>query len=151
MYSLRQATHNDYDFLYQLHVAAMREYIEATWGWQEAWQREYFEKKFDPANRQIIEMDGQDAGVVVVEQRDQEVYLGLIEILPAFQERGTGTAIVQEIIRDAHHAGLPVSLHVLKSNIPARKLYERLGFTVVQEEEIRFKMTRSSHCSEEGN
>ena len=151
MYSLRQATHNDYDFLYQLHVAAMREYIEAIWGWQEAWQREYFERKFDPADRQIIEMDGQDAGVVVVEQRDQEVYLSLIEILPAFQGRGTGTAIVQEIIRDAHHAGLPVSLHVFKSNIPARKLYERLGFTVVQEEEIRFKMTRSSHCSEEGN
>jgi hypothetical protein len=39
---MRQATFNDYDFLYQFLVAAIREYVEATWGWQEKWQQEYF-------------------------------------------------------------------------------------------------------------
>ncbi len=140
MVSLRQAINNDYNFLYQLHAAAMREYIEATWGWQETWQQEYFEKKFDPTNRQIIQKDGQDVGVVIVEQRDQDFYLALIEILPAFQGRGVGTAIVRNIILDAHSAGLPVTLHVLKTNIPAKAWYERLGFSTVQEEEIRYKM-----------
>ena len=141
MYSLRQATHDDYDFLYQLHVAAMREYVEATWGWQEEWQQEYFARKFDPQNRQIIRIDDQDAGVIVVEQRIEELYIALIEILPAFQRRGVGASIVRQTINTAHSDGLPVSLHVLKTNDFALKLYERLGFFVVQDEGIRYKMT----------
>ena len=88
MHSLRQATHDDYDFLYQLHVVAMREYIEVTWGWQDQWQHEYFSRKFDPNNRQIIQIDGCDAGVIIVEQRAQELYIALIEILPSFQRCG---------------------------------------------------------------
>jgi ribosomal protein S18 acetylase RimI-like enzyme len=140
MVSLRQATNDDYNFLYQLHAAAMREYIEATWGWQETWQQEYFENKFNPTNRQIIQIDGQDAGVVIIEKHDQEFYLALIEILPAFQGRGVGTAIIRKIIAEAHSAGLPVTLHVLKTNTPAKELYNRLGFSTVQEEESRYKM-----------
>jgi ribosomal protein S18 acetylase RimI-like enzyme len=142
VYSLRQATNNDFDFLYQLHVAAMREYVEATWGWQEEWQQEYFARKFDPHNRQIIRIDGQDAGVIVIEPRIEELYIALIEILPAFQRRGIGTAIVRQLINTADSDGLPVSLHVLKTNNPARQLYERLGFISVQDEGIRYKMTR---------
>ena len=140
MYSLRQATHDDYDFLYQLHVAAMREYVEATWGWQEEWQEEYFARKFDPENRQIIQIEDQDAGVIALEQRVEELYIALIEILPTFQRRGVGTSIVRQIINTAHSDGLPVILHVLKTNTPARRLYERLGFAIVQDEGIRYKM-----------
>ncbi len=143
VYSLRQATNDDYTFLYLLHVAAMREYVEATWGWQEEWQQEYFARKFDPHNRQIIRIDGQDAGVIVIEPRIEELYIALIEILPAFQRRGVGTAIVRQLINTADSDGLPVSLHVLKTNNPARQLYERLGFISVQDEGIRYKMTRS--------
>jgi len=35
-------------------------------------------------------------------------------------------------------------LHVLKSNDPARRLYEKLGFVVVGEEEHRFKMVKET-------
>jgi tryptophanase len=118
----------------------MRPYIEATWGWQEAWQREYFAGKFEPRNRQIICVAGQDAGVVVVEKRAQELYLALIELLPQFQGQGVGTAVVRRLIDQAQDFALPLALHVLKSNGPARKLYERLGFQIVAEEEIRWKM-----------
>jgi ribosomal protein S18 acetylase RimI-like enzyme len=143
---MRQATNDDYNFLYQLHAATMREYTEATWGWQEAWQQEYFEERFDPTNRQIIQIDEQDAGVVIVEQRDQEFYLALIEILPIFQGRGVGTAIIRRIIVEAHSASLPVTLQVLT---PAKDLYSRLGFTTVQEEEIRYKMACSVQVKSE--
>ena len=139
-YSLRQATHDDYDFLYQLHATTIREYVETTWGWEEAWQQEYFARKFDPDARQIIQIDGQDAGVIVIEQRDEELFIGLIEICPRFQRRGVGTALIQHYIYDAHASGLPVSLHVFKSNTPARRHYERLGFAIVAEEKYRYKM-----------
>ncbi len=140
MYTLHQATYDDYAFLYQLHVAAMREYIEATWGWQEEWQQEYFARKFDPESRQIIQIDEQDAGVIAIEQRVEELYIALIEILPAFQRHGVGTSIVRQLINTAHSNSLPVTIHVLKTNTPARRLYERLGFTLVQDEGIRHKM-----------
>ena len=140
MYQLRPALNADFEFLYQLHRATMKEYIEATWGWEESWQREYFQAKWEPAKRQIIQIDGQNAGVLVIENRDGEYYLGLIEVLPEFQGQGVGTAVIQDFIAAAHQQNLPATLHVLKSNHPARKLYQRLGFTIVVEEKYKYKM-----------
>lgn len=127
-YALRPATPDDFDFLFTLHRSAMRQYIETIWGWNDDWQQEYFRRKFDPAARQVVQVEGRDAGVVVVERRPDEVYLGLIELLPEYQGRGIGTQIVNDIKAAAHGAGLPMALHVLRSNDPARRLYERLGF-----------------------
>lgn len=140
MYTLRPATFDDYEFLFALHRSAMREYIEAIWGWHEGWQAEYFQKKFDPTTRQIIVINGVDAGVLVVEERPDEVYIGLIELLPAYQGRGTGTAIISQLAADAHRRGLPLSLHVLTTNEPAYRLYKHLGFVVAGEEEYRRRM-----------
>ena len=141
MYTLRPATDNDFDFLFALHRSAMREYIDAIWGWHEGWQAEYFQKKFDPSTRQIIVVDGGDAGVLVVEARPGVVYVGLIELLPAYQGRGVGTAIITGLLTGAHSRGLPLSLHVLRTNHPARRLYERLGLGVVEEEAHRYRMS----------
>lgn len=140
MYTLRPATDDDFDFLFALHRSAMREYIDAIWGWHEEWQAEYFLKKFDPSTRQIIVVDGIEAGVLVVEERPDEVYVGLIELLPAYQGQGIGTLIIAGLLADAHSRGLPLSLHVLRTNHPARRLYERLGLGVVEEEAHRYRM-----------
>ncbi|MCA9950077.1 MAG: hypothetical protein KDE48_10550 [Anaerolineales bacterium] len=37
-HTFRQANAADYEFLYNLNVISLREYIEATWGWEETWQ-----------------------------------------------------------------------------------------------------------------
>ncbi len=141
-FTLRQATAADYDFLFALHAAAMRPYVEATWGeWNAEWQAEYFARKFDPSPRQIIQVNGQDAGVVVVEYRAGDLYLALIELLPPFQGLGIGTQIIQELVTRAWQEGVPLSLHVLKSNPLALELYSRLGFKIVEEEKIRYKLT----------
>lgn len=139
-YSLRQATADDYDFLYELHRASMREYIEPIWGWHEDWQAEYFQKKFDPANRKIVEVNGEDVGVVVVERRSDVLYLSLIELLPKYQGLGIGSMILESLKVEAHSIGLPLALHVLETNQPARRLYERLGFHIVSAESVRYYM-----------
>lgn len=142
MYSLRPATEADYEFLYRLHVAAMGEYVAATWGWEESWQREYFDKKWDPRGRRVIQVNGRDAGVLVVSWRSDEIYLELIELLPIYQGRGVGTVVLQDLIARSREQRLPLVLHVLTVNEPARRLYRRLGFHVVEEEEHRYKMVR---------
>lgn len=119
----------------------MREYIEPIWGWHEDWQAEYFRRKFDPVNRWIIQVDQTDVGVLVLEERPDELYLSLIEILPEHQNQGIGSSIIRELIGRAKNSYIPLSLHVLKTNLRARQLYENLGFQLSGEEERRFKFT----------
>jgi ribosomal protein S18 acetylase RimI-like enzyme len=139
-FQLRPAETDDYDFLYQLHVASMKPSVEATWGWDEVWQSDYFRQHFDPSRRQIVQTEGQDVGVISVEHRSDEYYLALIEILPAYQGRGLGSALIRDFIRAAQECSLPAALHVLKANPAARRLYQRLGFVIIAEEEVKYKM-----------
>ena len=83
MITLRPATQDDYTFLWELHRTAMRPYVEATWGWDEVWQADYFRTHLALARCQIIQSAEVDVGVLVVEAQSDRVFLELIEILPA--------------------------------------------------------------------
>ena len=137
--NFRPATPGDAEFLYQLLKATMREYVDQTWGWEEEWQRAYFHMRFDPAKNQILVLDDQDIGVISVEWREDVVHLSTLYILPAYQGRGIGTQLLTDLQAAAFREGLPMTLRVLKAN-PAKRLYERLGFVVVEEEEVRYTM-----------
>lgn len=136
---LRPARPDDYDFLYRLHQASMKEYIAQVWGWDETWQQNYFAQHFDPTVSQIIRLRDQDNGVVSILERETEWFINLIEILPEYQRHGIGTAVIQTILDEGKRQGKPVALQVLKIN-PAQKLYARLGFTLVGETETHYLM-----------
>jgi ribosomal protein S18 acetylase RimI-like enzyme len=140
IYHLRPATSGDYDFLYHLHVATIKPYVAATWGWDDATQSNFFRQKFDPAKRQIIMLNDKPAGVLSVEEQESDTYLALIEILPEYQGRGLGTAVIRDLLHAAHRQNHSVSLRVLKANNRARRLYERLGFTITEETPTHFNM-----------
>lgn len=119
----------------------MREYAEDAFGpWDEAWQRDHFRRHFDPAQVQVIQVSGEDVGMMVVQQRTEEIFLADLEILPAYQGKGVGTAVLRELLDQASAAGKPVALQVLKVNIGARNLYQRLGFGVTGENESHYIM-----------
>ena len=69
-------------------------------------------------------------------------FLRAIEILPTHQGLGIGASIIQEIIDDAASKQKPISLSVLKVN-PAKSLYERLGFSTIEETDTHFIMKTS--------
>jgi ribosomal protein S18 acetylase RimI-like enzyme len=69
------------------------------------------------------------------------LFLAYVAILPAFQGRGVGTAIVRDLVEEARAQDLPVTLQVLKENPGARRLYERLGFAVTGENETSHLMS----------
>ena len=131
----------DRDFLYQLHVLTMKEYVDKTWGWDDAFQEAVFKKDFDPDEQKIITFDNQDIGVISVKHNENEVFLRTIEIHPDFQRRGIGTFIIESLLNVGLQVNKPVMLHVLKVN-PAKKLYERLGFKAVTETPTHFVMKR---------
>jgi ribosomal protein S18 acetylase RimI-like enzyme len=137
--SLRPGTPEDSDFLYDLHRAAMQQYVAQTWDWDEAWQRNYFQQHINPAECQIITFQGKDVGFLSASGQETEVFLRFIEVLPEYQNQGVGTAVIKSILEEAHHTGQPVGLQVLKVN-PARSLYERLGFLTTGETATHYMM-----------
>ncbi len=134
--SFRQITFDDFDFLWRLHNAALREYVEKTWGWDEERQRRLFAESFDANNGEIIVIGGADAGYLWTAEREMETILVSIRILPEYQNRGIGKKIIEDVLVKSKK---PVRLQVLKIN-PAQNLYKRLGFETIGETETHFLM-----------
>ena len=142
-YSLRTARQEDYDFLYELHKIAFKEYVESIWGWKEEEQQEFFRKGFVPdEDKKIIEAQGSDAGYFTVKEEENNYYIKDIVLLPEMQGKGLGTTIIKALIKEAGKKGKGVRLQVFIINKKAKKLYERLGFKVTGENKTHFQMLR---------
>ena len=109
----------------------MGTYVTAIWGWDEAIQRDFHERGFDPDRWQIITADGADIGILIVEYRPTEVYLARIELHPDLQGRGIGACLIQRLLDDADVRGQHVVLEVLAHNNRAQAFYQRHGFRAV--------------------
>jgi ribosomal protein S18 acetylase RimI-like enzyme len=140
-YSLRPATSEDFSFLRELHRQTLKPYVEQLWGWDEQQQENLLRERFAPEKLQVIQIAGKDTGILQVETKPNEVFLGNILLAPEFQRRGLGGKIVGDVVAQATARGLPVALTVLKPN-PAKRLYERLGFQVMREDDVRYFMSR---------
>ena len=137
----RPADFQDAEFAYRLHQGAMRHYVEQTYGpWDEAWQREYFGLHFQPGLCRIITCDGQDVGIACTAEREGEVFLSTLEVLPEHQRMGIGTFVLQCVKREATARGKDVTLQVLRVNLEALRLYRRLGFIVVGQTVTHYAM-----------
>ncbi len=136
----RPCVPEDADFVFSLMEKTTRDYVIATFGaWDPQWQRERFNQRFVPGNIRILRLDGQDIGILWVEEKDGTLFLGNLHILPELQRRGLGTAAVRIFLGDADERGLDATLQVLRVN-PARRFYERLGFRITGETETHFLM-----------
>jgi ribosomal protein S18 acetylase RimI-like enzyme len=118
----------------------MRDVIEQTWGWDEMWQQADFDRRLGEYLVSIIECDGQAAGGLLVELKPDSVYIHELQMMPEYQQRGIGTAVIQGVIGDAAHRGMAVTLSVVPANPRARQLYERLGFYVTAVEPPFYRM-----------
>ena len=152
-YVLRPAVQADYNFIWQLVVTTMREYVAAIWGWNEDWQMGRFRGNFDIAKWQIVEVEGQDAGAVATSREtagSENIHLDNIYLLPLYQRRGIGGEIVQDLVKEASVTHKSLVLNVLKSNPNAKRLYERLGMVVASENEERWFLSTAPQVSKPG-
>lgn len=145
MFELRPATAQDHEFLWEVQRTALGPWVDATWGWDEAFQRRYFDEHVDPRKHQIVRVEGTDAGFLSFEARSDHLYLANLALLPRFQRRGIGAELARFVIERAEEQGLPVRLQVLKAN-PARRFYERLGFSAYDETRTHFLMVRERNA-----
>ena len=138
-WTLRAATIDDLGFIFNTYKATMKAYIEAITEWDEFAQRQHYEATFSVKDFQIVQFDAEDVGVLSLLDLDTYTFLARIEILPDYQNRGLGSAILRWLIQDAKKHKKPIMLRVYKNN-PAQHLYRRLGWQVVSQDDIQLDM-----------
>jgi GNAT superfamily N-acetyltransferase len=143
--SLRPATPADRPFLEAVYAESRRLELGAT-DWTDlektAFCRSQFEAQdshyrehFPGCEYLVIERSGNPIGRLYKDRRPDEIRVVDITLLEAERGRGNGGRVMQEVLDEAASGGIMVRIHVERSN-PARRLYDRLGFLIVEEGEM---------------
>ena len=140
--TLRPATDADSAFAFQVWKAAMQPHVAATWGWDENAQRQRQQEEFSNSPYQILEADGQPIGTLIVKRPPDHIYLSGLYLLPEHQRCGHSSRILEELLAEGQAHRLPVRLRVLRVNLQARRLYERMGFVATNEEDYLVVMEK---------
>jgi ribosomal protein S18 acetylase RimI-like enzyme len=130
----RPAFEQDVGFLEEAHVRALGPVALVGYGWPAFRLRDQFHSEIDVTTCHVIVVNGVQAGYISVEDKGEYWYIDAIAIVPNYQRKGVGTAVLVDVLADA--GTLPVRLNVLHIN-PAKGLYERLGFRTILEDARR--------------
>ena len=133
--TLRLSTKDDFDFLFNVTTIAMKNtrlLLASKYYASEEERLEYFKQSFKPSQNQIIIYNNIEVGRLRVEKLLDHFHIGTLEILPEYQSKGIGSAIINLVIEDAQMINYPVYLEVHKVNIRAYQLYQKLGFKTEQ-------------------
>lgn len=114
----------------------MLELYSRHWG---GWIPAEFRRTFDPENISIVVIHGRRAGFVSVRRNEQGIYIENLQLSPSFHSSGIGTDILRQVL-DRHREEV-IRLTAFSDN-PAKRLYERLGFTVAERDGETLRMVR---------
>lgn len=141
MIRFRNATGDDLELTYQIKLASLKPQVEQIWGWNEDFQRDFHRKDFDPRQIQIIlDQEGNCLGLLSSTEDPGSIYIKSILICDFAQDKGIGTRIILDMIEKARLAGKQTKLQVFKNNERAKKLYEKLGFSISGETQQHYQM-----------
>ena len=138
-FEIREAGPQDFEFAWTLYRDLMKPMTEVFLAWNDEKQRAVVTRDLDSGEARIIEAEGGEVGWLHVREAAAEIELCQLYLIPEMQNRGIGTAIVEDLVVRADGAAKAVTLEVLRNN-RARQLYERLGFKVIGSGPIKIQM-----------
>lgn len=130
MLTFSPALPEDAEVLFQLNKQLIDAYEDTRaidYGKVLAWVKGNIERNLSFFNR--VFWDGTLAGYYSLSPSEEKSELDSLFVLPEFQNRGIGTAILQKCREDAS----PLFLYVFRKNTGAIRLYERMGFRITKE------------------
>jgi ribosomal protein S18 acetylase RimI-like enzyme len=140
---LRPVSASDDQFLLSVYASTREEELaQAEWAdgqkemflrWQFDLQRREYDTRFPDAVYRVIAIDGQPAGRIWVGADNEQIRLLDIALLPEFQNRGVGTALLEKLKSEAQSAGKALRHMVFVLNNNADRFYERLGFKKIED------------------
>jgi GNAT superfamily N-acetyltransferase len=150
--ALRPAVDHDYDFLQGVYESTRAEELgPVPWpdeqkrtflAQQFAAQSAHYAKHYPDATFDVILVDDEPAGRLIVARREGAILVVDISLLPEHRARGLGTRLLDPIVEEATGLGATVVVYVERFN-RARALYERLGFAPVAEDGVYLRMERA--------
>ncbi|MEU1192989.1 GNAT family N-acetyltransferase [Streptomyces sp. NPDC005859] len=138
---IRAATEDDVEAVAEVRAVAMRADLERLGRYDEHRVRQRLRDAFVPEHTWIVELDGVLAGCVALRPAHDAHWLEHFYLAPYAQGRGIGTAVLREVVETADRSALRLRLDVLRGS-PARRLYERHGFTLEHEDAVDVFMVR---------
>lgn len=126
-----QATQADAERIFSMSKALIDQYEDiASIDYDKVlqWVRRKIEAQIGEYQRVL--MDGSLAGYVHFHPDGERMELDDLYILPEYRGQGIGTAVVEKCCAETEK---PVYLYVFRCNEGAVRLYQRLGFEIVQE------------------
>lgn len=130
VFALRQATAEDCELMFRLQKIDGAE-LNHNDGEQAA-QFEEYKNNFNPSQIQVIYLENKPIGRLRV-VRGEEMYIGGMQILPEYRGVGIGTALLENLIEESNKTSKPIQLEVFQNNLQALRLYEKVGFKVIEE------------------
>lgn len=140
---LRPVAESDNEFLLAVYGSTRADELgQVEWGegqkemflrWQFDLQRSEYGTRFPDADYRVIVIDGQPAGRIWIGTDDEQIRLLDIALLPEFQNRGVGTALLERLKSEAQNAGKALRHMVFVLNNNADRFYERLGFKKIED------------------
>lgn len=139
--TLRSAGPADADFLYAVYASTRADEM-ALVDWSDSQKETFLRMQFDAQHRfyvenypgarfQIIQLGDDLVGRLYIHRTEADIRIMDISLLPQFRNHGIGSALLSQILDTAQNNNLTVTIHVEQFN-PARRLYERLGFSFVE-------------------
>lgn len=145
--SLRPALPGDVDAIAALKERVLRQDLEPLVGWDPARSRARVVEHFSPEHTWMIAVDGETAGTITVRPDHDALWLEMFYLDGPHQGRGIGSSVLRAVLADAP-ADRPLRLQVLVGSA-ARRLYERHGFVVEQNDGIDIWMRRDPRAAAE--
>ena len=99
-------------------------------GWDEGFQKDFFDKDWRTHKIQIITCDSEPIGTISISRNADHIELGLFFILPEYQNKGIGTYLMKPVLDEADRSNKVVKVAYLVNN-PAVALYLRHGFEII--------------------
>ncbi|MGW3586329.1 GNAT family N-acetyltransferase [Streptomyces rubiginosohelvolus] len=141
-WTLRQGVPEDVEAIAELRAEAMRPDLERLGRYDEHRVRQRLRDAYTPEHTSVIEAAGSFAGCVALRPAEAGWWLEHFYLSPALQGRGIGSAVLRGVLDRADAERIPVRLDVLQGS-PARRLYERHGFTLEREDAVDVFLVRN--------
>jgi ribosomal protein S18 acetylase RimI-like enzyme len=149
--ALRPARDDDYGFLEELYASTREdEFAPVPWtdeqkraflAQQFAAQSAYYADRFADASFDVVLVDGDAAGRLIVERREDELKVIDIALVPRRRGHGLGSRLLRPLLDEADASGVKTTVYVERFN-PALRLYDRLGFVPVEDTGVYLRMER---------
>ncbi|CAH0262417.1 hypothetical protein SRABI76_03521 [Microbacterium oxydans] len=140
-WELRPSTTADATWIAELRAVVLFDDLDRLGRYDPVRVRQRFLDAFDPSSTRVIMVDGADAGSIALRRDDAgAVWVEHFYLDPAMQGRGIGSGVLAQVLGDAQ--AQTFRLNVLQGS-PARRLYERAGFVVDDEDEVDVFMLRA--------